>query len=39
MPFSYCGEVYRGKGTFKSKGNADGTATTDVEGEYQTAGK
>src|SRR5579862_8675196 len=28
-----------GKGTFKAKGTADGSATTDVEGEYQIATK
>jgi hypothetical protein len=28
-----------GKGTYKSKGAADGSTTTDVEGEYQIAGK
>lgn len=28
-----------GKGTFTGKGAADGTQTTDVEGEYQIAGK
>ena len=28
-----------GKGTFKGKGAADGSATTEVEGEYQIGGK
>jgi len=28
-----------GKGTYKGKGTEDGTVTTDVEGEYQIAGK
>jgi hypothetical protein len=28
-----------GKGTYKGKGGADGSVTTDVEGEYQIAGK
>lgn len=28
-----------GKGTYKATGGADGTVTTDVEGEYQIAGK
>jgi hypothetical protein len=28
-----------GKGTYKGKGSSDGSVTTDVEGEYQIAGK
>jgi hypothetical protein len=28
-----------GKGSYKGKGADDGTVTTDVEGEYQIAGK